>query len=148
MNGFSDQQRARAFGVLYLITFVTSILALWLYQPVLDDPVKYIAGSGQNNRIVFGVLLELLLIIANIGTAVVIFPIVKRQNEELALGYVPRACSSARSSSSASSPSSGSSPCRRKRQVQWRARSPIRSPRSRTGRSSSGRAGSSVGGTG
>jgi uncharacterized protein DUF4386 len=84
----SDQQRARAFGVLYLITFVTSIPALLLYQPVLDDPVGYIAGGGQNNRILFGVLLELLLIIANIGTAVVIFPIVRRQNEVLALGYV------------------------------------------------------------
>ena len=84
----SDQQRARLFGVLFLITFATSIPALLLYQPVLDDPVGYIAGGGQNNQILFGVLLELLLIIANIGTAVVIFPIVRRQSEELALGYV------------------------------------------------------------
>jgi Domain of unknown function (DUF4386) len=84
----SDQQRARVFGVLYLITFVTSIPALLLYQPVLDDPVGYIAGAGQDNRILLGVLLELLLIIANIGTAVVIFPIVRRQSEVLALGYV------------------------------------------------------------
>jgi hypothetical protein len=83
-----DQKRARVFGVLFLITFITAIPALWLYQPVLDDPVGYIAGAGQNTRIWFGVLLELLLIIANIGTAVVIFPIVKRQSEELALGYV------------------------------------------------------------
>ena len=84
----SDQQRARVFGVLMLVTYVTSILGLWLYQPVLDDPVGYIAGAGQDNRILLGVLLELLLIIANIGTAVVIFPVVKRQSEELALGYV------------------------------------------------------------
>ena len=84
----SDQQRARWFGVLFLITFVTSIPALALYQPVLDDPVGYIAGGGHNNQIFFGVLLELLLIIANIGTAVVIYPIVRRQSEELALGYV------------------------------------------------------------
>ena len=83
-----DQKRAHAFGVLFLITFVTSIPALWLYQPVLDDPVGYIAGAGHDNRIFLGALLELLLIIANIGTAVVIFPIVKRQSEELALGYV------------------------------------------------------------
>jgi Domain of unknown function (DUF4386) len=84
----SDQQRARVFGVLYLITFATSIPALVLYQPVLDDPVGYIAGGGHNTQILFGVFLELLLIIANIGTAVVIFPIVRRQNEVLALGYV------------------------------------------------------------
>jgi hypothetical protein len=83
-----DQKRARVFGVLYLITFVTSIPAVFLYQPVLDDPVGYIAGIGQNNQILFGALLELLLIIANLGTAVVIFPIVRRQNEDLALGYV------------------------------------------------------------
>ena len=84
----SDQERARVFGVLMLITYVTSILGLWLYQPVLDDPVGYIASAGQDDRILLGVLLELLLIIANIGTAVVIFPVVKRQSEELALGYV------------------------------------------------------------
>ncbi|HEY2311800.1 MAG TPA: DUF4386 domain-containing protein [Gaiellaceae bacterium] len=74
--------------MLFLVTFVTSVPALLLYQPVLDDPVGYIAGAGSDKRILVGVLLELLLIIANIGTAVVIFPIVRRQNEELALGYV------------------------------------------------------------
>ena len=83
-----DQKRARVFGVLYLITFVTSILALALYETVLRDPVGYIAGAGHDNRIFLGVLLELLLIIANIGTAVVIFPIVRRQSEDLALGYL------------------------------------------------------------
>ena len=54
--------------MLYLITFITSIPALLLFQPVLDDPVGYIASGGQDNRILFGALLELLLIIANIGT--------------------------------------------------------------------------------
>ena len=72
----------RLFGVLYLITFVTSIPALLLYQPVLDDPVGYIAGGGHNNQVLFGVLLELLLIIANIGTTVVIFPVDRRQLQE------------------------------------------------------------------
>src|ERR1700690_53906 len=83
-----DQKRARVFGVFYLLTFITSIPALLLYEPVLRDPVSYIAGAGHDHRILFGALLELLLIIANIGTAVVIFPVVKRQSEELALGYV------------------------------------------------------------
>jgi hypothetical protein len=83
-----DQKRARVFGVLYLITYVTSIPALLLYEPVLRDPVGYIAGAGHDNRILLGALLELVLIIANIGTAVVIVPIVRRQSEELAIGYV------------------------------------------------------------
>jgi hypothetical protein len=83
-----DQKRARWFGVLYLATFVTSIPAALLYQPMLDDPIGYIAGAGHDTQILIGALLELLLIIANIGTAVVIVPIVRRQNEELAIGYV------------------------------------------------------------
>src|SRR5690348_274036 len=83
-----DQKRARIFGVLYLATFVTSIPALALYETVLRHPVGYVAGAGHDKQVLFGALLELLLILANIGTAVVIFPIVKRQSEELALGYV------------------------------------------------------------
>jgi len=77
-----------AFGVLFLITFATSIPALALFQPVLDDPVGYVANGDSDNQIILGVLLELLLIIAGIGTAVVIYPILKRQNHILALGFV------------------------------------------------------------
>jgi hypothetical protein len=77
-----------AFGVLYLITFATSIPALWLFQPVLDDPQGYIAGAGADNRIYFGALLELILIIANIGTAVVLITLLKRQHEILTFSYV------------------------------------------------------------
>ena len=83
-----DQNRARWFGVLYLLTFVTSIPALLLYEPLLRDPVAYIMGAGHDKRVLFGAFLELLLIIANIGTAVVIVPIMRRQSEELAIGYV------------------------------------------------------------
>jgi len=83
-----DQKRARWFGVLYLMTFVTSIPALLLYEPALRHPVRFVAGSGNVNGIYLGALLELLLILANIGTAVVIVPIMRRLNEELAIGYV------------------------------------------------------------
>jgi hypothetical protein len=84
----SDQRAARIFGVLFLITFGTSIPAYLLFQPVLDDPAGYIADGGKDNQIYLGALLELLLIIANVGTAVVLYPIARRQNEILALGYV------------------------------------------------------------
>jgi hypothetical protein len=77
-----------AAGVLFLITFITSIPALALFQPVLDDPAGYIAGGGEDNRIYLGVALELLLVVANIGTAVVLFPVLKRQSEILSLGFV------------------------------------------------------------
>src|SRR5436190_379959 len=79
---------AVTFGVLYLITFATSIPALWLYQPILDDPAGYVAGGGHSNRIILAAFLELLLIISNIGTAVVVYPLLKRVSEICALGYV------------------------------------------------------------
>jgi hypothetical protein len=73
---------------LFLITYVTSIpAAFFLYPPVLDDP-RYIVGAGADTRVSFGAFLELLLIIANIGTAVVLWPVAKRVNEILALGFV------------------------------------------------------------
>src|SRR4051812_46945936 len=84
----STRKTAFVAGVLFLITFITSIPALYLFQPVLDDPAGYIAGAGADNRIFLGAFLELLLIIANVGTAVVLFPILKRQSETLSLGYV------------------------------------------------------------
>ena len=74
--------------MLYLVTFITSIAALILFQPVLDDPRAYIAGAGADNRIYLGALLELILIIANIGTALVVFPLLKRQTRFSSLGYV------------------------------------------------------------
>jgi hypothetical protein len=84
----NPQTIARVTGVLFLITFATAIAALYLFQPVLDDPAGYITDAGSDDRIYLGAFLELLLIIANIGTAVVLFPILRRQNEILALGYV------------------------------------------------------------
>jgi Domain of unknown function (DUF4386) len=83
-----DQRRARLFGVLFIITFVTSIPAVLLFQPVLDDPAGYIAGGGKDSQIYLGTFLEFLLILANVGTAVVLYPIARRQNELLAIGYV------------------------------------------------------------
>jgi hypothetical protein len=83
-----DQRRARLFGVLFIITFITSIAALALFQSVLDDPAGYISGGGKDNQIYLGAFLEFLLIVANVGTAVVLYPIARRQNELLAIGYV------------------------------------------------------------
>jgi len=84
----NPQKIARVTGVLFLITFITAIPPfVFLYVPVVDDP-RYIVGAGADMRVSLGAFLELILIIANIGTAVALFPILKRQNESVALGYV------------------------------------------------------------
>ena len=74
----SNRKTALIAGALFLITFVTSIpAALLLYGPVLDH-ANYIVGAGADTRVALGALLEVLLIIANIGTAVVLFPILTK----------------------------------------------------------------------
>ena len=83
-----DQRAARWFGVLFIITFVTSIAAVALFQSALDDPAGYIGGDGKDNQIYLGAFLDFLLVLANVGTAVVLYPIARRQNEYLAIGYV------------------------------------------------------------
>jgi hypothetical protein len=69
------------------ITFVASIPALLIYHPVLHDH-NYILGPGHDTRIELAALLEVFTAIANIGVAVVMFPILRRESERLALGYV------------------------------------------------------------
>jgi hypothetical protein len=81
------RKSALATGVFFILTIVTSIPALILYGPVLND-AHYILGAGADTRIFVGAFLEVLLVISNIGTAVAIFPVVRRQNESIALGYV------------------------------------------------------------
>ena len=84
----STRKTALIAGALFVITFLTSIPAqLLLYSPVLDH-INYIIGAGADTRVAFGAFLEVLLIVANVGSAVVLFPVLKRQNEGLALGYV------------------------------------------------------------
>jgi hypothetical protein len=83
----SVRKSALVTGVLFIVTFITSIPALGLYGPVLNDS-HYVLGAGADTRIFAGAFLEVLLAISGIGTAVAIFPVVKRQNEGLALGYI------------------------------------------------------------
>ena len=74
-------------GVLFLVTFAAAVAALLLYDPVLHRP-DYVLGPGEDGRIALGALLELVLAAANIGTALVLLPLLRRQSEALAFGYV------------------------------------------------------------
>jgi hypothetical protein len=72
-------------GLLYLLTFV-SIPTLALYGSVHDP--NYIIGPGSNSPVLVGGVLEVIVALAGIGTAVVLYPVLKRQNEPAALGLV------------------------------------------------------------
>jgi hypothetical protein len=73
-------------GLFYLLTFV-SIPTLFLYDHVLHN-ADYILSAGSVTGVRWGVVLELIVALAGIGTAVALFPVVRRYNEGLALGFV------------------------------------------------------------
>ena len=74
-------------GGLYLLTFISSIPAVFLLAPVLDNP-DYIVSAGNDIPVLLGCVLDLINAFACIGTAVALYPVVRRQNESAALGFV------------------------------------------------------------
>jgi hypothetical protein len=80
------RKSALAAGVFYLITFI-SIPTLALYHSVKNDR-NWVISSSANTPVLWGCFLEVVVALAGIGTAVALFPVVKRQNQTLALGFV------------------------------------------------------------
>ncbi len=82
----SLRKTALVAGICYLVTFV-SIPTLALYDSAKNDP-NYVISSGSVTGMLWGGFLEVIVALAGIGTAVTLFPVVKRQNEGVALGFV------------------------------------------------------------
>ena len=72
-------------GILYVLTFV-SIPTLFIYSQVKG--ANYIVGSGPDTPAIIGGILEIIIALAGIGTAVVLYPVLRKQNESAALGLV------------------------------------------------------------
>jgi hypothetical protein len=79
---------AFAAGAFYLLTFIFSIPAYFLYEPVLADPGYIVGSGGADTRIILGAILEMLCAVAGIGTAVAAYPVIRRQSEAASLGFV------------------------------------------------------------
>ncbi len=82
----SERRTARIAGIFMVITFI-SIPALPLYDHVLHH-TNFIVGAGGDARVYVGALFEILTLVAGIGMAVTLYPVLRRQSESLALGYV------------------------------------------------------------
>ena len=78
---------ALAGGVLYLMTFIFSIPAVFLYGPVLSDPA-YVVSAGADTQVLLGALFDLITALACIGTAVALYPVIRRQSEAASIGFV------------------------------------------------------------
>jgi hypothetical protein len=81
------RRTARIAGALYLITFV-SIPTLALYKPIQDHVGTFVLGAGSDKGVLVGAFTEVIVGLAGIGTAVVLYPVAKRQSETAALGFV------------------------------------------------------------
>ncbi|GAA4116142.1 DUF4386 domain-containing protein [Enteractinococcus coprophilus] len=82
----SPGRRAAVFaGILYLITHVTSVGARILYMPFLEDPSL---ATRAEPLLVFGMVLEVILAAAVVGTSVALYPLLRDKGPHLAIGYV------------------------------------------------------------
>jgi hypothetical protein len=81
----STRKTALASGIIYLMTFA-SIPTLSLYGPIHD--ANYIVGQGPDTAVIVGGILEMIVGLACVGTAVALYPVLRKQNEALALGLV------------------------------------------------------------
>jgi hypothetical protein len=75
-------------GVLHILATVTAILGFILYQPILTDPNYIIKGSANETQVIWGAFNELILAFSVIGITVMMYPIVNKENENIAIGYV------------------------------------------------------------
>lgn len=85
MNMTSLRKHSLAAGLFYLLTFV-SIPTLALYRSVRGP--NFVTGPGPDAPVILGALLEMVVALAGIGTAVALYPIVKRQGQSRAIGFV------------------------------------------------------------
>jgi hypothetical protein len=82
------RNNARAAGIFYILTFASSVpAAFYFLSPILDDP-HYVLGAGQDTRVIIGCLLDVVNALTAVASAVAVYPVVKRQNQSLALGFV------------------------------------------------------------
>ena len=84
----ADRKKAIIVGVLFILATVTSIIALVLYQPFLNNPDYLMKSFKNENWVILGALFELILACSAVGTAIMLFPYLRISNESIALGYV------------------------------------------------------------
>ncbi|MGV3466201.1 MAG: DUF4386 domain-containing protein [Heyndrickxia sp.] len=83
-----DRVNGMIIGVFYIVAAVTSIIAVVLYKPALSDQWYLTVVNGHETSVLLGAINDLLLVMTAIGTAVMLFPYLRRWNEHIALGYL------------------------------------------------------------
>lgn len=84
----SNKKAAKIVGVLFILAAVTAVAGVILYDPILSGSDYLINGSEHANQVIWGALMELILVVSAIGTATTMFPILRKYNETIALWHV------------------------------------------------------------
>ena len=87
MTSTPTRRTALVAGVFFVVAAAAAIVGLALYGPVLDDS-SFVAGAGSESQVLLGALFEVFVAISVVGTAVTLYPVVRKQGEGLAIGYV------------------------------------------------------------
>lgn len=83
-----DRRNGIIIGIFYIVAAVTSVIAVISYAPVLSEQWYLSVANGFKTKVLFGVLNDLMLVLTAVGTSVMLFPYLRRWNEQLALGYL------------------------------------------------------------
>jgi hypothetical protein len=83
-----DRMNGIIIGIFYIAAAVTSVIAVISYEPILSEQWYMSVANGFKTKVLLGVINDLLLVLTAVGTAVMLFPYLRRWNEQLALGYL------------------------------------------------------------
>jgi hypothetical protein len=84
----TDRRSAKIIGILFIIASATAILGMLFYQPILNGPDYLTSGAAHANQVILGALMELTLVVAAIGTAIGLFPVLRPYGERIALTHL------------------------------------------------------------
>ena len=83
-----NKSNAKITGWLFIIAAVSSIIGLKLYDPILSDNNFILSANNHYNQIIFGAINELILVASATGTGIMLYPLLKRYNESMGIGYL------------------------------------------------------------
>ena len=83
-----NKSNAKITGWLFIIAAVSSIIGLKLYDPILSDNNFIVSANNHYNQIIFGAINELILVVSATGTGIMLYPLLKRYNESMGIGYL------------------------------------------------------------
>jgi hypothetical protein len=84
----TNRQAAVFVGIMFILATVSAILGLLFYQPILTGPDYLINGAAHQDQVILGALMELILVVTAIGTAIGLFPVLKPYGDRIALGHL------------------------------------------------------------